>query len=158
MLYSLQVRSPSTNIVNLYRESLYILFPQCSLSITPPWFRPWTCVNEERLLYAKGHPNYTRGSHTLEWRHNEHNNVSKHRRLDCLLNRLFRRRSKKTSKLRVIGLGERNPPVTGGFPSQRASTAESVSIWWRHHANVRMCYVLGDSHHILCCSICVLKL
>ena len=26
-----------------------------------------------------------------------------------------------------------NPPVTGGFPSQRASNAENVSIWWRHH-------------------------
>ena len=23
--------------------------------------------------------------------------------------------------------------VTGGFPSQRASYAENVSIWWRHH-------------------------
>ena len=23
------------------------------------------------------------------------------------------------------------PPVTGGFPSQRASNAENVSIWWR---------------------------
>ena len=25
------------------------------------------------------------------------------------------------------------PPVTGGFPSQRASNTENVSIWWRHH-------------------------
>ena len=24
-------------------------------------------------------------------------------------------------------------PVTHGFPSQRASNAENVSIWWRHH-------------------------
>ena len=42
-------------------------------------------------------------------------------------------RSKKTSMLRVTGLYEGNPPVTGGFPSQRASNAENVSIWWRHH-------------------------
>ena len=28
---------------------------------------------------------------------------------------------------------EGNPPMTGGFPSQRASKAEDVSIWWRHH-------------------------
>ena len=27
------------------------------------------------------------------------------------------------------------PPVTGGFPSQRASYAENVSISWRHHAS-----------------------
>ena len=31
----------------------------------------------------------------------------------CLLNRLFRRRSKKTSKLSVTGLCEGNSPVTG---------------------------------------------
>ena len=24
-------------------------------------------------------------------------------------------------------------PVTGEFPAQRASNAENVSIWWRHH-------------------------
>ena len=52
--------------------------------------------------------------------------VSNHQHLDCLLNRLFRRRSKKTSKLRVTGHHEGNPPVTGGFPSQRASNAENV--------------------------------
>ena len=50
-----------------------------------------------------------------------------------LLNRLIRRRSKKTSKLRVIGLCAVNSPVTGDFLAQRASKAENVSIWWRHH-------------------------
>ena len=53
--------------------------------------------------------------------------------LDCLLNCLFRSRSKKTSKLRVTLLCEGNPPVIGGFPSQRASNMENVSIWWSHH-------------------------
>ena len=42
--------------------------------------------------------------------------------------------SKKTPKLRVIGLCAGNSPVTGEFPAQRASNAENVSIWWRHHA------------------------
>ena len=59
--------------------------------------------------------------------------VSNHQRLDCLLNRLFRRRSKKTSKLRVTGLCVGISPVTGEFPAQRASNAENVSIWWRHY-------------------------
>ena len=59
--------------------------------------------------------------------------VSNHQPHDCLLNRLFRHRSKKTSKLRVIGLCEGNSPVTGEFPAQRASNAENISIWWRHH-------------------------
>ena len=42
--------------------------------------------------------------HALQWRHNEHDGVSNHQPHDCLLNRLYRRRSKKTSKLRVTGL------------------------------------------------------
>ena len=33
----------------------------------------------------------------LRWRHNEHDGVSNHQRFDCLLDRLFRPRSKKTS-------------------------------------------------------------
>ena len=71
--------------------------------------------------------------HTLEWRHNGHDSVSNHQPHDRLLNRLFRRRSKKTSKLRVTGLCVGNSPGTGEFPAQMASNAENVSIWWRHH-------------------------
>ena len=66
-------------------------------------------------------------SYTLHWRHNGHDTVSNHQLHHCLLNRLFRRRSKKISKLRVTGLC-----VSGEFPAQMASNAENVSIWWRH--------------------------
>ena len=66
-------------------------------------------------------------------RHNGRDGVSNRRRLDCLPNRLFRRKSKKTSKLRATGRCDGNSPVTGEFPTQRASNAENVSIWWRHH-------------------------
>ena len=69
----------------------------------------------------------------LQWRHNERDGVSTHQPHDCLLNRLFRCRSNKTSNLRVTGLCEGNSPLTGEFPTQRASNAENVSIWWRHH-------------------------
>ena len=55
-------------------------------------------------------------------RHDEHEGASNHRCLDCFLDRLFRRRSKKTSKLRVTGLCEGNPPLTGGFPLKRPVT------------------------------------
>ena len=65
---------------------------------------------------------------SLQWRHNELDGISNHLPLNCVLNRLFRRRSKKTSKFRVTGLCEWNPPVTVGFPSQRASNAEKVSF------------------------------
>ena len=45
----------------------------------------------------------------------------------------FRRRSKKTSKLRVTGLCAGNSPVTAELPAHMASNLENVSIWWRHH-------------------------
>ena len=64
----------------------------------------------------------------LQWRHNERDAVSNQRRLGCLLNRLFRRRSKKTTKLRVTGLRAGKSPVSGEFPALRASNAETVSI------------------------------
>ena len=70
---------------------------------------------------------------TLQWRHDRRDGVSNHRRLDCLLNRLFRCRSKKTSKLRVTGLYAGKTPVTGEFPAQMASNAENVCFRWRHH-------------------------
>ena len=69
----------------------------------------------------------------LQWCHNGRDGVSNHQPHDWLLNRLFRSRSKKTSKLRVTGLCAGNSPATGEFPAQRDSDAENVSIWWRHH-------------------------
>ena len=49
----------------------------------------------------------------LHWRHNDHDGVSNHQPRGCLFNRLFRCRSKKTSKLRVTGLcaGNSSGPV-----------------------------------------------
>ena len=73
----------------------------------------------------------------LQWRHNEPDGASNHQPQSCLLNRLFRHRSKKTSKLRVTGLCEGNSPVTGEFPAQRASHAKNVSIRWRYHAHIQ---------------------
>ena len=66
---------------------------------------------------------------SLQWRHNERDGVSNHQRLHHLLNYRFRRRSEKTSQLRVTGLCAGNSPATGEFPAQRASYAENVSIW-----------------------------
>ena len=70
---------------------------------------------------------------TLQWRHSGRDGVSNHQLHDCLINRLFRRRSKKSSKLRATCLCAGNSPVPGEFPAQMASHAENVSIWWRHH-------------------------
>ena len=70
---------------------------------------------------------------TLQWRHNGCDSFSNHQPHDCLLNFLFRRRSKKTQRLRVTGICTGNSPGTGEFPAQMASNEENVSIWRRHH-------------------------
>ena len=88
----------------------------------------WACLsNSVQVAVAKYH------SVTLQWRHNERDGVSNHQPRHCLLSRLFRCRSKKTSKLRVTSLCAGNSPGTGEFPAQMASNAENVSFWWRHH-------------------------
>ena len=70
---------------------------------------------------------------SLQWHHNGHDGVSNHQPHDCLLKRLFVRRSTKISNLRVTGFYAGNSPVTGEFPAQMASNAENVSICWPHH-------------------------
>ena len=88
---------------------------------------------------------------SLLWRHNDRGGVSDHQPHDCLLNRLFRRRSKKTSKLRVTGLCVGNSPGTGEFPAQRASNSENASIWWRHHvgsSNKGNCVALPQKYRM----------
>ena len=79
------------------------------------------------------------GSFPLRWRHNGRDGVSNHQPHDCLLNGLFRRRSKKMSQLRVTGLCAGNSPGTGEFPAEMASNVENVSIWLRHHGILYHC-------------------
>ena len=85
---------------------------------------------ETKLQYNVGWAHYP-----LHWGHNGRGSVSIHQPHDYLLNRLFRRRSKKTSTIRITGLCVGNSPGAGEFPTQMASNAENVSIWWRHHDN-----------------------
>ena len=90
-----------------------------------------------------------RQPNALQWRHNGQDSVSNHQPHDCLFNRLFRRRSRKTSKLRVTGLCAGNSPWTSEFPAQRASYAENVSIWWRHHGEyIWKCHLLTDGRYL----------
>ena len=96
---------------------------------------------------------------SLQWRHDEHDGVSSHQRLDYLPNRLFRRWSKKTSGLRVTGLCAGNSPVIAQLPAQRASNAENGSTWWRHHVHYALytatfcmpsCKYDSQTHFLLC--------
>ena len=70
-------------------------------------------------------------------RHDGRDGISNHQPHDCLLNRSFRHRSKKTSKCHVTGLCVRNSQVTDEFPAQMASNAQNFSIWWCHHGLAR---------------------
>ena len=54
---------------------------------------------------------------TLQWRHNESDSVSNHQPHHCFLNRLFRHKSKKTSKFRLNLL---------------------IPFWWRRHQNMSL--------------------
>ena len=87
------------------------------------WFAPYPCT---------GNCFITSDIITsLHWRHNGRDGISNHRPHVCLLDRSFRRISKKASKFRVTGLW--NSPVTGEFPAQMASNAVNISMGWRHH-------------------------
>ena len=88
-------------------------------------------MQQWKYTYTGCHTNTFRNA--LQWRHNDRDGLSNHRRLDCLLNRLCRCKSHIASKLRVTGLCVGDSPVCGEFPEQSASNAEHVSIWLRHH-------------------------
>ena len=105
----------------IYRESIIM------------WAIPLTILHDKSRWWSRNLWRRMYSAMALRWRHNERDGVSNHQPHDCLLNRLFRCRSKKTSKLRVTGLCEANLPVTGEFPAQKASNAENISVWWRHH-------------------------
>ena len=92
----------------------------CNMIKFSPRF-PWT-ISRVEFMWWPG---------PSQWRHNERDNVSNHWRLGCLLNRLFRQRSKKTSKLCVIGFCEGDAPMTSGLSSRG-----KFSIWWRHHDKI----------------------
>ena len=74
---------------------------------------------------------------TLHWRHNDHDGVSNHQPHDCLLNCLYRRRSKETSKLRVTGLCVGNSPGPVNSPHKGPVTRKMfpfddviMNHWW----------------------------
>ena len=104
-----------------------------SVSIFQSWIRIFVSTMASSCNVSLAH------NMTLRWRHNGRDSVSIHQPHHCLLNRLFRRRLKKTSKLRVTGLCLWNSPGTGELPAQMASNEENVSIWWRHHDKEIFC-------------------
>ena len=87
MILAMQPRNPSCLLTKL----LYIFFSGEQSTVVLPW-----CIHDP---------------YPLQWCHNGRNGVSNYQPHDCLLNRLFSYRSKKTTKLRVTGLCVGNSPV-----------------------------------------------
>ena len=96
----------------------------------------------------------------LQWRHNGRDGVSNHQPHHCLLNRLSRCRSKKTSKLRVTGLcagihrWSVNSPHKGPI-TRKMFPFDDVIM------NMMWCSGIGpwnvrklDLHHSCRCSLC----
>ena len=50
----------------------------------------------------------------------------------------------------ITALCEGNAPVDSGFPSRRASNAENVSIWWRHHVYTMHPVFHAHGSHFCC--------
>ena len=96
--------------------------------VTPIWTRyPAAVFRWGTCFRVQWHGYDSRASQsTLHWRHNDHDSVSNHQPHGCLLNRLFRRRSKKTSKLRVTGLCVGNWPGPVNSPHKGPVTRKMV--------------------------------
>ena len=95
---------------------------------TPSVNNYFTIFSHQAVMFCSYHP----GVLSLHWRDNERDGVFNHRRIDCLLSRFFRLRSKKISRLRLTVLWEGNSPVTAEFPA-RTSNEDNFSVWWRQH-------------------------
>ena len=110
---------------------------------------PWCChgakclQNNEPMPGRTTHSLRTKGdfgihiqctpcnTHTaLQWRHNGCDGVSNHRRLDYLHNRCSGTDQRRHQNFASLAFGR---GIHQWFPSQRASNAENIAIWWRHH-------------------------
>ena len=80
---------------------------------------------------------YQHRTHPLHWRHNGHISVSNYQPHDCLLNRLSRRRSKKTSKPRFTDLcvGIHRWPVNS---PHKWPVTRKMFLW-----DVNICSIIG---------------
>ena len=93
------------------------------------WFSnplPWTYPNNRYYNFIK-----------RMW--HEHHGVWNHQQLEYII--LFRQRITYQS-FALLSLCEGSLPETGGFPSQRASNVDSVSMLWGHH-------VCGGKHWLV---------
>ena len=84
--------------------------PVISSRLCGQWSIHAACEELLSLPCFYAHPQLRLVSVPLRWRLNGSHGVSNHQHHGCLLNRLFRRKSKKTPTLRVTGLCAGNSP------------------------------------------------
>ena len=96
--------------VRNYWDELYALLCFLTLHNVSPYIRQEGthryCRRILSIIYVCSYHRL----HSLQCRHNGPDSISNHQPHDCLHNRVFRRRSKETSKLRVTGLCAGNSP------------------------------------------------
>ena len=108
--------------------------------------------------YPIAHPHGKSFVNTLQWRLNGRDGISNHQPHECLLNRLFRRRSKKTPKLCATGLcaGIHRWPVNSPHKwpvTQKMFPFDDVIMIWGillYLHNQRVINMTLDYH--LCCT------
>ena len=100
--------------INVAKIQSVMTTPHCM------WWPSMVSVSTHPLYFFQ-EPAHFRDE-ALLWRHNGSDGVSNHQPRHCLLNRLFRRQSKKASKLRFTGLCAGDSPVTGEFPHKGPAT------------------------------------
>ena len=79
--------------------------------------------------------NWMREHNTLQWRHNGRDGVSDHQPHECHTQPFIQVQIKENIKAQRLWPSCREFPGDRWieFPTQRASNADNVSIWWRHH-------------------------
>ena len=109
--------------------------------------RPCYCMNQILtyqldvcFVYSKSeqhdceiHGIFQTGSFLLQWRHNESDYISNHRCLHCFSTvgpGADQRKDQSSASLASVR-GVHRWRVN--YPPKKASNAENVSIWWRHH-------------------------
>ena len=118
------------------------------------WLPAWRLPRHQQNKTAESHCDHWL---SLQWRHNGHDSISNLQPHDCLLNYLFRRRSKQISKLRVTGLCVGNSPVTGEFPAQMASNVENFlfddfnMVYWSIKVRFLTEYLISNFNIIISC-------
>ena len=71
--------------------------------------------------------------YALQWRHDKCDRVSNRRRLHCLLNCWSGADQRKHRSSASLAFVREIHRLQVGSPHKKASNAENISIWWRHH-------------------------